>query len=123
MISGMDIEELDRAETELNSLLRKCEAVLQGGTLSVSRTTLMTNRVAALKTAVELVRRQKIGYDSAGVFASPIATTVSPFGGFFPAEDYHQDYLAKHPDEPYIVINDAPKVRELEKRFAGVYRR
>jgi len=63
MISGMDIEELDRAETELNSLLRKCEAVLQGGTLSVSRTTLMTNRVAALKTAVELVRRQKIGYD------------------------------------------------------------
>ncbi len=61
--------------------------------------------------------------DSAGVFASPIATTVSPFGGFFPAEDYHQDYLAKHPDEPYIVINDAPKVRELEKRFAGVYKR
>jgi len=59
----MDIEELDRAETELNALLRKCEAVLQGGTLSVSRTTLMTNRVAALKTAVELVRRQKIGYD------------------------------------------------------------
>lgn len=63
MITGMDIEELDRAETELNALLRKCEAVLQGGTLSVSRTTLMTNRVAALKTAVELVRRQKIGYD------------------------------------------------------------
>lgn len=62
MITGMDIEELDRAETELNSLLRKCEAVLQGGTLSVSRTTLMTNRVAALKTAVELVRRQKAGY-------------------------------------------------------------
>ncbi|HBY24225.1 MAG: hypothetical protein WAV45_09660 [Propionibacteriaceae bacterium] len=57
----MDSEELDGAETELTSLLRKCEAVLQGSTLSASRTTLMTNRVAALRIAVELVRREKSG--------------------------------------------------------------
>lgn len=57
----VDSEELDGAETELTSLLRKCEAVLQGSTLSASRTTLMTNRVAALRIAVELARREKSG--------------------------------------------------------------
>ena len=55
MMGGMDIADLERAEIELASLLRKCEAVVRGSTLSPSRRTLMSNRVAALHTALELV--------------------------------------------------------------------
>jgi peptide-methionine (S)-S-oxide reductase len=61
--------------------------------------------------------------DNSASFRAPIATTVSAFAGFYPAEDYHQDYLSKHPNEPYIVINDAPKIRALEKQFPANYRR
>ena len=59
MMGGMDIADLERAEVELTSLLRKCEAVVRGSTLSPSRQTLMTNRVAALRTALELVAEAK----------------------------------------------------------------
>lgn len=59
MIAGMDVTELERAKTELESLLRKCEAVLRGSNLSPSRHTLMINRVAALRIAVELVAAEK----------------------------------------------------------------
>ncbi len=59
MMFGMDIADLERAEVELASLLRKCEAVVRGSTLPPSRQTLMTNRVAALQTALELVDEAK----------------------------------------------------------------
>lgn len=59
MMADMDIVDLDRAEVELSSLLHKCEAVVRGSTLSPSRQTLMTNRVAALQTALELVAEAK----------------------------------------------------------------
>ena len=59
MMGGMGIGDLERAEVELASLLRKCEAVVRGSTLSPSRQTLMTNRVAALQTALELVVEAK----------------------------------------------------------------
>ncbi len=39
---------------------------------------------------------------------------------FFPAEDYHQDYLIRHPYQPYIVVNDAPKVAQLKTKFPDV---
>lgn len=55
----MDIADLERAEVELASLLRKCEAVVRGSALSPSRRTLMINRVAALHTALELVTQAK----------------------------------------------------------------
>ncbi len=51
----MDKQDLELAEVEIASLLRKCEAVVRGSSLSPSRLTLMTNRVAALQTALELV--------------------------------------------------------------------
>jgi hypothetical protein len=38
---------------------------------------------------------------------------------FFPAEAYHQDYAIKHPYQPYIAINDAPKVEEHEQAVSG----
>ena len=50
-----------------------------------------------------------------------VATKISPFTEFFDAESYHQDYLAKNPNEPYIVINDKPKLADLKKRFPELY--
>ncbi|MGH3628956.1 MAG: hypothetical protein ACRDRL_16160 [Sciscionella sp.] len=55
----MDIADLELAEVELVSLLAKCEAVVRGSALSPPRRTLMTNRVAALRTALELVSEAK----------------------------------------------------------------
>jgi peptide-methionine (S)-S-oxide reductase len=54
-------------------------------------------------------------------FSEPIVTKVVPFGGFYPAEDYHQNYLELHPDQPYIVFNDLPKLEQLQKDFPGLY--
>ena len=56
------------------------------------------------------------------VFPAPIVTQVSALEKFYPAEDHHQNYLALHPDEPYILFNDLPKLRELEKEFPSRYK-
>jgi len=55
------------------------------------------------------------------VFARPIATKVVPLKAFYPAELYHQNYAANHPDNPYIVYNDAPKVAHLRRQFPDLY--
>jgi peptide-methionine (S)-S-oxide reductase len=52
----------------------------------------------------------------------PIATRVDPDNGFFHAEDYHQDYLVHHPYQPYIAINDMPKLGRLKALFPQVWR-
>jgi peptide-methionine (S)-S-oxide reductase len=54
-------------------------------------------------------------------FSEPIVTKVVPLSGFYPAEDYHQNYLELHPDQPYIVYNDLPKLEALQKDFPGLY--
>jgi len=54
-------------------------------------------------------------------FEKPIVTQVAALDKFYDAEDYHQDYLEHHPDEPYIVINDQPKVEDLKKKFPDLY--
>lgn len=59
---------------------------------------------------------------AAKVFGAPIVTRVEPLKGFYPAEAYHQDYLAHHPDQPYIVYNDAPKLVALKQLFPALYR-
>lgn len=59
--------------------------------------------------------------DKAGVFGKRIVTRVDPLRGFYAAEDYHQDYLLEHPSNPYIVINDLPKVRNFQKLFPALY--
>ncbi len=56
------------------------------------------------------------------VYKKPIVTTIEPMSGFYPAEDYHQDYLTLHPNQPYIAFNDIPKVENLKKMFADSYR-
>ncbi|MGQ7938570.1 peptide-methionine (S)-S-oxide reductase MsrA [Paraburkholderia sp. D1E] len=58
----------------------------------------------------------------ARVFSGPIVTRVEDFKGFYPAENYHQNFLALHPDSPYIAINDLPKVSELKRMFPDLYR-
>lgn len=59
---------------------------------------------------------------AAKVFADPIVTRVEPLQHFFPAEDYHQNYLEMHPHEPYIVYNDAPKLVHLKAMFPALYK-
>jgi len=55
------------------------------------------------------------------VFGKAIVTKVGPLQAFYPAEAYHQDYLTLHPGQPYIAINDIPKVENLKKLFAENY--
>jgi peptide-methionine (S)-S-oxide reductase len=57
----------------------------------------------------------------AHAFARPIVTQVTALKAFFPAEAYHQNYAEEHPTQPYIVINDAPKVANLKKQFPELY--
>lgn len=59
---------------------------------------------------------------AAKTFSRPIVTKVEKLRAFFPAEAYHQDYLEHHPNQPYIVINDQPKVAALKKQFPDIYR-
>ena len=59
--------------------------------------------------------------EKAKVFPRPIVTQVVPLKAFYPAEAYHQDYAAHHPDNPYIVYNDAPKVAHLQQQFPDLY--
>jgi len=59
---------------------------------------------------------------AARVFAAPIVTRVEPLKHFYPAEAYHQNYLALHPDAPYIVYNDAPKLVHLKAMFPALYK-
>jgi peptide-methionine (S)-S-oxide reductase len=60
--------------------------------------------------------------DKAHVFSRPIVTKVTALAGFYPAEDYHQDYATLHPDNPYIAYNDTPKISHLKQLFADLYR-
>jgi peptide-methionine (S)-S-oxide reductase len=61
--------------------------------------------------------------NSARVFPAPIVTQVVPLQGFYPAEEYHQNFLARHPEHPYIVYYDLPKLQELQKQFPEVYKK
>ena len=58
---------------------------------------------------------------AAKTFPRPIVTQVVPFKQFFTAEAYHQNYATLHPTDPYIAINDAPKVVNLHKEFPQLY--
>jgi peptide-methionine (S)-S-oxide reductase len=60
--------------------------------------------------------------DKAKAFPRAIVTQVVPLKAFYPAESYHQDYATHHPDSPYIMFNDAPKVAHLQQQFPDLYR-
>jgi peptide-methionine (S)-S-oxide reductase len=58
----------------------------------------------------------------AKAFSGPIVTQIVPLPAFYPAEAYHQNYLALHRTQPYIVMNDLPKLYELKAQFPDYYR-
>ncbi|HEY5047793.1 MAG TPA: peptide-methionine (S)-S-oxide reductase MsrA [Rhizomicrobium sp.] len=58
----------------------------------------------------------------AHAFSKPIVTRVDKLTGFYPAENYHQDYLIHNPDSAYIVINDMPKIAALKRIYPAMYR-
>jgi peptide-methionine (S)-S-oxide reductase len=60
--------------------------------------------------------------DKSGRFRGAIVTKVDPLTKFYPAEGYHQDFMAKNPRHPYIVFNDLPKVREFKRLYPEYYR-
>ena len=55
--------------------------------------------------------------NNARVFSGKIVTEVTPLKGFYAAEEYHQNFIARNPDYPYVVYNDLPKLKQLEKQF------
>lgn len=59
---------------------------------------------------------------AARVFPAPIVTKIEPFKGFYPAEGYHQDYLVRNPDAPYIRVNDLPKIEALKRVWPAYWR-
>ena len=70
----------------------------------------------------EIAEKYIAQLDSAHVFPKKIVTTLEDGKTFYPAEAYHQDFLVRNPDYPYIAINDIPKVRNLSKLFPDLYR-
>jgi len=58
---------------------------------------------------------------AAHTFSKPIVTQVVPLQQFYPAEAHHQNYLALHPYQPYIVFNDMPKLEQLREQFPALY--
>lgn len=61
--------------------------------------------------------------DAASAFTAPIVTEVTKLDRFYPGEDYHQDYAARHPLEPYILFTARPKVDKVRKYFSGMLAR
>jgi peptide-methionine (S)-S-oxide reductase len=59
--------------------------------------------------------------NEAGIFHRPIVTRIDHLKGFYPAEGYHQDYLAHNPSSPYIAYNDLPKIENLKRVFPAYY--
>lgn len=59
--------------------------------------------------------------DAAKAFSAKIVTEVTPLKGFYRAEDYHQDYALNHPDNPYILVCDRPKVQALKEQFPELF--
>jgi peptide-methionine (S)-S-oxide reductase len=69
-----------------------------------------------------IIAREYIGeLEAARIFRGKIVTEVAPMQAFYQAEAYHQDYVFRHPYEPYIAINDRPKVENLKKRYPDLY--
>jgi len=74
------------------------------------------------KTQERIARAYVEQLTKAKVFASPIVTRIEPLKAFYPAEDYHQDYLIHNPRQPYIVYNDLPKIDALKRVYPQIYR-
>jgi peptide-methionine (S)-S-oxide reductase len=70
----------------------------------------------------ELAKSYIAELDKSGKFRGDIVTRVDPLEKFYPAEDYHQDYIAKNPRSPYVVMHDLPKIRNFKRLYPEYYR-
>lgn len=70
----------------------------------------------------DTARRYIASLTSKHAFPAPIVTKIAMLQGFYPAEDYHQDFVAHNPYNPYVVINDKPKLRALRADFPNLMR-
>jgi peptide-methionine (S)-S-oxide reductase len=70
----------------------------------------------------QIAEKYIVQLNEAKVFPSKIATQLGPLKGFIEAESYHQNYLVNHPNEPYIVYNDLPKLENLRKQLPELYK-
>jgi peptide-methionine (S)-S-oxide reductase len=73
-------------------------------------------------TQAKVARKYIAQLRASKAFARPIVTRIEPLTRFYPAESYHQDYLIRHPDESYIVINDLPKIESLKLNYPALWR-
>jgi peptide-methionine (S)-S-oxide reductase len=58
--------------------------------------------------------------EHAHVFSKPIVTQVNELKGFYPAEEYHQDFVKRNPNHPYVIANAIPKIQKTKKEFSGL---
>lgn len=112
----------DPAELDLRDLLRVFFAThdpttpnRQGADVGPQYRSIVLYRDEAQRRAVEEVIRE---LTESGVYTAPIVTEVVPLKAFYPAEEEHQDYFARHPEQPYCRVVIAPKVAKLREAFA-----
>lgn len=87
----------------------------QGGDIGTQYRSAIFYHSEAQKQAAEAVIRE---IDAAAIYPNPIITEVVPFEKFWPAEDYHQEYFANNPNQPYCAAVIAPKVAKFRKMYA-----
>ncbi len=75
------------------------------------------------KSSARWRKKPSASWKRTGVYKAPIVTEVTPLKAFYPAEDYHQDFMKHNPTYPYIVFWDAPKIAELERRYPDLLAR
>ena len=64
----------------------------------------------------------KAQLNAAHAFPATVVTRIEAGKSFYPAEQHHQDFLARNPDYPYIAANDIPKVEALQRMYPDLYR-
>lgn len=87
----------------------------QGGDIGTQYRSAIFYHSEAQRQAAEAVIRE---IDAAAIYPNPIVTEVVPFEKFWPAEDYHQEYFANNPNQPYCAAVIAPKVAKFRKMYA-----
>ena len=116
-------EEIDRIRTQIEEFKRKGDfnkvAELQYGKLPELERKLKDVQDREQKKIAEAYIAQ---LDAAKAYKHSIVTQVMPYKVFYDAEDYHQNYLVKHPDDGYIRAMDKPKLELLKREFPQFYR-
>ncbi|MBX3281051.1 MAG: peptide-methionine (S)-S-oxide reductase MsrA [Acidobacteria bacterium] len=119
--------EFDPAEVDFSDILRVFFTVhdpttlnRQGGDIGTQYRSAIFYHSDAQKEAAEAVIRE---IEQAGIYESPIVTEVTRFEKFWPAEDYHQEYFANNPNQPYCAAVIAPKVAKFRKKYADRLKR